>query len=421
MIGVLGCVAPACRGQCPLPSDLAIATPPPSVPAEAARFLGAWGEGQWEGQLPAFLVVESISPGGRAEVVYSTGQSGPVAPRWRRIEARVSDDHLEFVSSKGAQVDFWLDGTDAVFGRFTAGQHPFSARLRRVTSSDLAAIRAAAAAPVSPAWEEIEITEHLRHGKKDYSELKLEVTLYRNPQPGRHPLVVFNHGSTGPGIIPASQVDRAWEASLVFTSLGYSVVVPMRKGRGRSQGALIEESDVPPAIQLAAAMQDVDTVVAFMRKQPYVDPSRIVIAGQSRGGFLAVVYAGRHPEGIEGAISFAGGWFGQRTALESFNRTQFADAGRSGRPPMLWLCARRDSYYSPDYVAGEFSGFRAAGGAGRLLTFDGVPGNGHFLISWPEKWREPVAAFLGSLRPTPAVAANALRSARDRHPDGGGE
>jgi dipeptidyl aminopeptidase/acylaminoacyl peptidase len=36
-----------------------------------------------------------------------------------------------------------------------------------------------------------------------------------------------------------------------------------------------------------------------IRAMPFVDPTRIVIGGQSRGGVLSIAYAGRRPEQVK--------------------------------------------------------------------------------------------------------------------------
>jgi dipeptidyl aminopeptidase/acylaminoacyl peptidase len=47
-----------------------------------------------------------------------------------------------------------------------------------------------------------------------------------------------------------------------------------------------------------------DAVLAF----PFVDPTRVVIGGQSRGGILSIAYAGQRPEQVKGVVNFVGGW-----------------------------------------------------------------------------------------------------------------
>jgi dienelactone hydrolase len=46
---------------------------------------------------------------------------------------------------------------------------------------------------------------------------------------------------------------------------------------------------------------------AFTRKLPYVDASRIILAGQSAGGVAALYAAAQAPEGLVAVISFAAG------------------------------------------------------------------------------------------------------------------
>ena len=44
----------------PMPSDLKVNSPAADVPANIARFIGAWARGAWDGVLPHVLVVESV-------------------------------------------------------------------------------------------------------------------------------------------------------------------------------------------------------------------------------------------------------------------------------------------------------------------------------------------------------------------------
>src|SRR5882672_3777057 len=57
----------------PMPSDLKVNSPAANVPANIARFIGAWARGAWDGVLPHVLVVESVDGTGRAQVVYAVG------------------------------------------------------------------------------------------------------------------------------------------------------------------------------------------------------------------------------------------------------------------------------------------------------------------------------------------------------------
>ena len=92
--------------------------------------------------------------------------------------------------------------------------------------------------------------------------------------------------------------------------------------------------------------------MAYLRTQPWADPARMLVAGQSRGGILSVVYAAERPGTVRGAINFAGGWTSQRgdESGRGFNAGAFAAAAGRPRVPMLWLYAEQDTYYSATWI-----------------------------------------------------------------------
>jgi pimeloyl-ACP methyl ester carboxylesterase len=110
-----------------------------------------------------------------------------------------------------------------------------------------------------------------------------------------------------------------------------------------------------------------------------------------------VIYAGRHPEKVTGVLNFSGGWWGEHMPTADFNLTQFRQAGRLAKVPMLWLYAAHDSYYSLSYTEGNFQEFLNAGGKGRLFEVPDIQGEGHFLMNWPEKWTDAATAYLENI------------------------
>ena len=167
--------------------------------------------------------------------------------------------------------------------------------------------------------------------------------LYRTLLPGRRPLVILNHGSTNNGQISRALVPRASDNAVprIFLELGYNVIAPLRKGFGATQAPMMEETPghYPQEVQLESAEEDLDATVDFSRRQPFVDPDHIIHARQTRGGMLAVAYAGRYPAKVAGVINFSGGWWGEQMPAADFNLTLFSQAGRTARVPMLWLYA----------------------------------------------------------------------------------
>jgi dienelactone hydrolase len=134
-----------------------------------------------------------------------------------------------------------------------------------------------------------------------------------------------------------------------------------------------------------------------MRTQSDVDPKRIILTGVSRGGLLSVAYASRYPDDVIGVVNFSGGWFGEGTAVSDYNFKVFEKAGHDAKIPMLWLYADHDSYYSLNYVESEFSKYREAGGRGELVEVRDLPGEGHLLCLWMDRWQDKVAAYLNGL------------------------
>ena len=66
-------ILPAAAAECdtPLPDDVRIVAPGGDVPAELARFSGAWGDGKWGGQLCNTLVIEMVAADGAIDAIYS--------------------------------------------------------------------------------------------------------------------------------------------------------------------------------------------------------------------------------------------------------------------------------------------------------------------------------------------------------------
>jgi len=83
-------------------------------------------------------------------------------------------------------------------------------------------------------------------------ELGLETTLYRPGGSGPSPLVVFNHGSTGAGRASPTETLTYAETARFFVERGWTVLIPMRRGRGASGGEYLERYECETAVFSAA-------------------------------------------------------------------------------------------------------------------------------------------------------------------------
>ena len=146
---------------------------------------------------------------------------------------------------------------------------------------------------------------------------------------------------------------------------------------------------------IARAVEDLDSAIAYGCKLPGVRPGPVLLAGQSRGGFLAMHYAGLKPSEVMGVVNFSGGWYPYGPVTTPY----YANAGRGAadKVPQLWLYADNDRLYNEALIHEYYQAFTAAGGGARLELLHGVPGDGHLLRLYPNRWQPMADQFLATL------------------------
>lgn len=154
--------------------------------------------------------------------------------------------------------------------------------------------------------------------------LKLYGVLYKPDGLGPFPAVVYNHGSAA-GM--ASQ--QAFEAlGPVFVKRGWVLFGPYRRGQGLSAaaGPYIEDEinaaykrgGIAAADATAVQLLETDhlndqlAALNWLRKQSFVQPQRIAVAGTSFGGIETVL--GAEKGSYCAAVDFAGGAMSWRRA-----------------------------------------------------------------------------------------------------------
>jgi dienelactone hydrolase len=135
--------------------------------------------------------------------------------------------------------------------------------------------------------------------------------------------------------------------------------------------------------------------IAYGRKLPGVRPGPVLLAGQSHGGFLALHYAGLKPGEVMGVVNFSGGWYPYGPVTTQYYAN--AGSGATDKVPQLWLYADNDRLYDEALIREYHQAFVAAGGRVRFELLHGVPGNGHLLRLYPDRWRPIADEFLASL------------------------
>lgn len=237
----------------------------------------------------------------------------------------------------------------------------------------------------------------------------IAATVLRPEGQGSYGAVVLNHG------VSASARERARESSdllinaaAVFARRGYVVVMPLRRGFGATGGEMAEDpgSCSNPDYQHAErnAADDVMVAYDYARSLPFVDPSRMILAGQSAGGMVSVFTAGtRQPSGLVAVLAFAAGRGGDPEvkpgipcAIEPVARV-FESVGRAIRVPVLFSYAENDLFFSPKISRQWYERFVATGASAEYALQPSFGKDGHYLFGdnlGVRYWLPTVEAFL---------------------------
>jgi dienelactone hydrolase len=236
-------------------------------------------------------------------------------------------------------------------------------------------------------------------------QIQLEATLYKPAGDGPFPLVIFNHGSTGPGIIANTLTINPWGFGAYLNKHNIALLIPMRRGRGASQGSYKESyncsvNSVESGINYAS--QSLDATMLYLQQQTWLDQENIVISGHSRGGLLSVVYAAKHPQRFKGVVNFSGGWMGGQCQINTplaSNQGLFSKAAKNNPLPHLFMYGRSDPYYSDSEIESYAQAFEDAGGQVDFQFYSlGSSANGHALFyEYSDFWIEGFKQYMQQL------------------------
>lgn len=237
---------------------------------------------------------------------------------------------------------------------------------------------------------------------------EMVVTHYRPQGDGPFPVVVLHHGRS----LDRTEPKRFRSVGSVrfWIRRGFAVIVPTRLGYGDSglrpdpdfSSRECENRSYVPA--MAAMLTQTEAVLAMARGLPWIDGQRVLVVGQSYGGFAAVGASGHAIQGLVGAINFAGGGGGNPIArpgnpcgADKLAET-VAAAGTTARVRMLWLYAENDRYWGANLPRKWHAAYAKAGGKADLVMFPPVGDDGHRLIGDGfSLWRPYVDRYLERL------------------------
>jgi dienelactone hydrolase len=146
--------------------------------------------------------------------------------------------------------------------------------------------------------------------------------------------------------------------------------------------------------------------VLYFREQSFVDRNRIVLVGQSAGGWGVLASAGQKVPGVVAIVNFAGGRGsrGPDNVCTPYGLVQAARRFGAGADlPVLSIYASNDSFFNPSLARQMHEAFVAGGASrARLLQLDAFGEDGHGMFAHrdgPDVWGPHVEAFLREVVP----------------------
>jgi dienelactone hydrolase len=246
--------------------------------------------------------------------------------------------------------------------------------------------------------------------------LTLEATLYRPAGPGPFPLVILSHGTSRNPKQRAGRRLRYDAQSWEFVSMGFAVIIPMRRGYGHSEGEYAEiegPCDCSNFYQAGEeSAKDLRATVDYAKTLPFIDTNRMVLVGHSSGGLASLILASQGLPGVRGVVNFAGGRGSKRGMNCSPDRLidACAQAGRTTRTPTLWIYTENDTYFPPRLAWEMCEAFHQDGGPAQFVMLPPFAEEGHYLftdVRGLARWTPVVNRFLnelgfaGSMAPPP--------------------
>jgi carboxymethylenebutenolidase len=124
--------------------------------------------------------------------------------------------------------------------------------------------------------------------------LRIQAYLYKPDGEGLFPAVIYNHGSRAGrerDSLPFEHIGA------LLSQAGYAVLIPERRGYGRSDGRTWPEAVGNDKGWFVARLHegtgDALTAADYLRTLPFLDPKRIEIMGWSFGGIVTMFAVSR--------------------------------------------------------------------------------------------------------------------------------
>ena len=150
--------------------------------------------------------------------------------------------------------------------------------------------------------------------------------------------------------------------------------------------------------------RDIAAVIDAMAGQPKIDTSRIVVAGQSFGGWNTLALGTLGRRGVKGLVNFSGGMREGDCRFSDQDASLADGAGIFGtrtRVPSIWFYGDNDMIFPESTWRAMYARYTAAGGGrAELVAYGNFMDDAHQLLSHAEGfpiWTPKVDAFLARI------------------------
>jgi dienelactone hydrolase len=232
--------------------------------------------------------------------------------------------------------------------------------------------------------------------------LNLEAYFYKPAGDGPFPVIVYNHGSR------AKQERVEWPVQFIARVMvpdGYAVLVPERRGYGKSDGQTFTDEIGPDerghrfVDRMIAEASDVNAAIDYATARLPIDGRRIALMGYSFGGIVTTMAAAR-TSGLAAVVNQAPGALNWEKSAQL--RAELIASGKKVRAPMWCGAAENDATTENARVICATA--KAAGATTELKIYPPfvpptnpnprAPGHALFAPAGVDIWKQDVLEFL---------------------------
>jgi invasion protein IalB len=163
-----------------------------------------------------------------------------------------------------------------------------------------------------------------------------------------------------------------------------------------------------------------------MSKKQLIQAGKVVVVGQSGGGWGSIALGSLNPSSVQAIITFAAGRGGRVDGKPNNNCAPdklvaaSGEFGRTARVPMLWLYAENDTYFGPELTKRMHRAFVEAGANAEYRLLPSFGSDGHFMIDSADAvpiWSPLVSEFLDKhSAAAPSLGQQTIAASGQREP-----